>query len=264
MSMNERTISMLFKVKALEGYALHANDGKIGGVEDFYFDDRHWAVRYLVADTGAWLTGRQVLISPYALIAVDNKARRITVDLTKKQIEDGPRLETDESVSLQFEENFHGFYGWPVYWGGPHMWGAFPAILRKRLERKTTNREGKERNIHLHSTHGASGHYIQAMDGGIGHVVDFIIDYENWAIRYLVVDTRNSLPGKKALISPRWIERVSWSEEQIFINLSRQAVRESPEYTDESLITRDFETRLHGHYGRREYWVENPVAGRRS
>ncbi len=250
---------MFIKAKTLEGYALHANDGEIGGVEEFYFDDRHWAVRYLVADTGSWLKGRQVLISPYALEGVNTKERHITVDLTKKQIENSPPLETDQPVSRQFEEDFHGFYGWPEYWGGPYMWGPFPAILRKRLERKTTNQGGKERNIHLHSTHDATGHYLQAEDGEIGHVADFIIDDENWAIRYLVVDTRNFLPGKKVLISPRWIERVSWSEAKVFVTLTRDAVKEAPEYTDESGITRDYEHRLHGHYSRRGYWVEDTV-----
>jgi predicted glycosyl hydrolase (DUF1957 family) len=112
----------------------------------------------------------------------------------------------------------------------------------------------------LHSTHDTSGYYLQAEDGEIGHVSDFIIDDENWAIRYLVVDTRNLLPGKKVLMSPRWIERVSWSEAKVFITLTREAVKESPEYTDDSLITRDFETRLHGHYSRRGYWVDEPVA----
>jgi hypothetical protein len=255
---------MFFKAKTLEGYALHANDGEIGAVEELYFDDRHWAVRYLVADTGDWLTGRQVLISPYALEGVNTKERHITVDLTKKQIEDSPLLETDQPVSRQFEEDFHGFYGWPEYWGGPHMWGPFPAILRKRLERKRTNSGGKERNIHLHSTRDTSGHYIQAEDGEIGHVVDFIIDDESWAIRYLIVDTRNFLPGKLVLISPRWIERVSWSEAKVFINLTREAVKGVPEYTAESVITRDFETRLHGHYSRRGYWVDDPAAAKRA
>ena len=90
------------------------------------------------------------------------------------------------------------------------------------------------------------------MDGEIGHVEDFIIDDETWAIRYLIVDTHNWWPGKKVLVSPQWIERVSWGERKVFVNLSREAIKQSPEYTDESLLTRDYEIGLHRHYNRQD------------
>ena len=61
---------MLNKVKTLKGYSIQGSDGEtIGTVKEFYFDDRHWTVRYLVANTGTWLSGRQVLVSPYALVS---------------------------------------------------------------------------------------------------------------------------------------------------------------------------------------------------
>jgi len=95
---------MLSKARTLTGYKLHSLNGEIGKVEEFYFDDRHWTIRYLVADTGNWLTGRQVLISPYALVTVNRKEQHIAIDLTKKQIEDSPSLNSDKPVSRQFEE----------------------------------------------------------------------------------------------------------------------------------------------------------------
>jgi hypothetical protein len=96
----------------------------------------------------------------------------------------------------------------------------------------------------------------------IGHVDDFIVDDETWAIRYLVIDTQNWLPGKKVLVSPQWIERVSWSESKVFVNVSRETIKKSPEYTDDSLQTRDYETGLHRHYDRKGYWVDEPLARR--
>ena len=123
---------MLSKAKTLKGYKLDSLDGEIGKVKEFYFDDRHWTIRYLVADTGNWLTGRQVLISPYALVAVNKEEQHIVVDLTKKQIEDSPSLNSDKPVSRQFEEAYYGYYGWPMYWNGPYMWGSFPNIERDR------------------------------------------------------------------------------------------------------------------------------------
>jgi len=107
---------MLSKSKTLEGYKLNSLDGEIGKVSEFYFDDQHWTIRYLVAETGTWLADRQVLISPYALGAVNNEERNIAVDLTKKQIEASPSLDNDKPVSHQFEQAYYGHYLYPMYW----------------------------------------------------------------------------------------------------------------------------------------------------
>jgi hypothetical protein len=256
---NERII-MLSKAGTLTGYKLDSLDGEIGEVKEFYFDDRHWTIRYLVADTGNWLTGRQVLISPYALVAVNAEEQQITIDLTKRQIEDSPSLNSDKPVSHQFEQAYYGHYGWPMYWGGPYRWGPYPYIVRDREKRREPNEGGKAWDPHLRSTYGVSGHHVQALDGEIGHVQDFIIDDETWAIRYLIIDTHNWWPGKKVLVSPQWIESVSWGERKVFVNLSREAIKQSPEYTEESLLTRDYEIGLHQHYNRQGYWVDELAA----
>ena len=245
---------MLNKAKTLKGYQLDSLDGEFGKVHEFYFDDHHWTIRYLVANTGNWLTGRQVLISPYALVAAIKADEHIAVDLTKKQIEGSPSLSSDKPVSRQFEDSYYGYYGWPMYWGGPHMWGAYPYIPRDREQWKKPTQDEKAWDPHLRSTDSVQGHNIQALDGEIGHIEDFIIDDETWAIRYLVVDTKNWWAGKKVLVSPQWIERVDWSESKVFVNLSRETIKESPEYTEESLLTRDYETGLYQHYQREGYW----------
>ena len=251
---------MLSKAKTLGGYSLqNTDDETIGKIKEFYFDDRHWTVRYLVADTGNWLTGRQVLISPYALVAVNYDHQNIVADLTKKQIEASPSLDRDKPVSHQFEQAYYGYYGWPIYWGGPYTWGPYPSIERDREKWKASTQGEKAWDPHLRSTYSVSGHHIQALDGEIGHVQDFIIDDETWAIRYLIVDTHNWWPGKKVLVSPQWIERVSWHERKVFVNLSRETIKESPQYTDDLLITRDYETGLHRHYDRQGYWVAELV-----
>ncbi|OGV76439.1 MAG: photosystem reaction center subunit H [Lentisphaerae bacterium RIFOXYA12_64_32] len=251
---------MQHKAKTLEGYRLESREGEIGKVRQFYFDDQHWAVRYLVADAGNWLTGRQVLISPYALLAVSREEQHIAIDLTKEQIRDSPSLSSDKPVSRQFEEVYYGYYGYPMYWTGPYMWGAYPYIERDRgVWRKTTQGE-KAWDPHLRSTHDVSGHHIEAADGEIGHVEDFIIDDETWTIRYLVIDTRNWWPGKKVLVAPKWIERVSWNESKVYVTFPRETIRESPEYMGESLLTREYEMDLYRHYNSTGYWVDEPVA----
>jgi len=249
---------MLSKAKTLEGYKLANLHDEIGKVKEFYFDDSYWTIRYLVADTGNWLTGRQVLISPYALAARVKEQHHITINLTKKQIESSPSLSSDKPVSQQFETDYYGYYGWPMYWSGSYsyMWGAYPyPYLEPNPEKQAeTTPEEKGWDPHLRSTHEVTGYHIQAADGKLGHIEDFIIDDETWAIRYLIVDTRNWWPGQKILLAPQWIDRVSWGESKVFINLPRETIKQAPAYTEESLLSRDYETRLHQHYNRAGYW----------
>jgi len=251
---------MLNKAKTLKGYTLHSLDGEIGKVKEFYFDDHHWPIRYLVADTVNWLMGRQVLISPYAMVAVNEKEQNIAIDLTQKQIEDSPSLNNDKPVSRQFEETYYGYYGYPMYWSGPYMWGTYSYIVRDREMWREFIHDEKAWDPHLRSTHDVSGYHIQAADGEIGHVEDFIIDDQTWAIRYLIIDTQNWWPGKKVLVSPRWLDRISWGESKVFVNLSRQIIKQSPECTEASLLTRDYETGLHRHYNRQGYWLDELAA----
>jgi uncharacterized protein YrrD len=247
---------MLQRAKELSGYTLGARDGEIGKVSEFLFDDKSWTVRYLVADTGGWLSGRQVLISPYALDPANQASKVIPVDLTRAQIEKSPALATDRPVSRQYEGDYYSYYGWPGYWDGPYTWGPSAYPTRGRDRWSETSRREQNEDPHLRSTQDVTGRDIQAQDGGIGHVADFVIDDETWTIRYLIVDTQNWWPGKKVLISPRWIERISWEEAKVFINLTREAIKQGPEYTDQTLITRDHEIKLHQHHNREGYWAD--------
>jgi hypothetical protein len=99
---------MLNQANILKGYKLEALDGELGKIKEFYFDDYYWTIRYLVVDTGNWLVERQVLISPHALSTVNKDARNIGINLTKKQIENSPSLDSDKPVSRQFEEAYYG------------------------------------------------------------------------------------------------------------------------------------------------------------
>jgi uncharacterized protein YrrD len=245
---------MLINVKTMTGYTLESLDGEIGKVSEFYFDDKHWTVRYLVADTGSWLTGRLVLISPYALVEVDREKRHVVVNLTRKQIENAPSLDSDKPVSRQHEEAYNSYYSWPLYWNGPYVWGAYPDFNSDSEQWIAADRSEQAWDSHLRSTGEVSGYHIQGSDGEIGHVDDFILDDANWSIRYLVIDTRNWWPGKKVLVSTQWVDGVSWTESKVFVDLSLEAIRQAPEYSEESLLTRDYEDQLHQHYRRTGYW----------
>ncbi len=249
---------MLYKSQRLIGYPLKGIDGDIGTVKEFYFDDNHWTIRYLIAETGTWLTDRQVLISPYALINVKDDEHHINVDLSKEKIEGSPLINNDKPVSQQFEDDYYKYYGWPIYYGGSSMWGwwTYPYIPNKLKGEQEPKHHKKIWNPSLRSTKAVIGYTIQANDGEIGHVEDFIIDDKAWAIRYLVIDTKNWFPGKKVLVSTQWLKSVSWDESKVFVDLSLETIKNSPEYSEKLLLDRDYEAQYHEHFGRPGYWNE--------
>jgi hypothetical protein len=256
---------MLRRCHALLGYQLGATDGEIGTARDFYFDDATWAVRYLVADTGYWLTGRLVLISPHALKAPDDESKTLPVSLTRNQIEESPPITADQPVSRQYEREYYRYYGWPVYWAGPALWGPGPhpiyyAPVREK-EESIPEAATEEGDPHLRSMQEVTDYQIEALDGAIGHANDFIIDDRNWAVRYLVVDTRNWLPGKKVLIAPQWVEKVNWDRSSISVDLAQETIRNAPEFDESSPISRAYESALHEHYSREGYWSGEEQAG---
>jgi hypothetical protein len=204
---------MLLPAKKFKMLKLHAIDGDIGKAKEFYFDDHHWTVRYLVADSGEWLTNRQVLLSPYALKPADMAELVLPVDLTKKQIEESPSLDSHQPVSRQFEMQYYRFYNWPYYGGGSYAWGDTPFIMRSSKEWKENLKQEQSWDPHLRSTKEVTGYRIQALDGEIGHVSDFIIDeesgrgYEKLVEReipasFIEMGQENQLGGFKSLHKP--------------------------------------------------------------
>jgi hypothetical protein len=198
---------MLRNTTQLKGFAVRATDGELGTVDQLYFDDETWAIRYLTVET-SWLGGRRVLISPISVIQADWQAKRLDVALTKTQVENSPNIDTDKPVSRQHEIAYSGYYGYPYYWGGPFLWGpaTYPGGVMTAPRDPIAERIQKEStDSHLRSTKAVTGYHIEAADGEIGHVDGFIVDDEAWAIRYIEVATKNWWPGKKVLVSPAWI-----------------------------------------------------------
>lgn len=260
---------MLRSVKDLRDYKVHATDGDIGGVDDLLFDDEQWTVRYMVLNTGGWLTGRLVLVSPLAVRNVRWEDSHIDVGLTREQIERSPDIAADQPVSRQMEQEYASYYGYSPYWGGPGIWGAamYPGYLGHAssvalgmhpmppIPRGRGGREQEHQgDQHLRSAHEVTNYRIQATDDEIGHVQDFVIDDETWSIRYMVVDTRNWWPGKKVLVSPRWIADIDWASSTVTVELTRDEVKRSPEYDPDAMLNREYEAQLHQHYGRPGYW----------
>lgn len=254
---------MLIAGTAFKGYAIAASDGTIGTAKTFLFDDSTWKIRWLVVDTGHWLSGRKVLIHPSAIGAVDHELQQLPVALTKAQIEASPDIAQDRPVTAQMESGLYDYYGWDPYWGpnyyGPMVFGlgAFAPMPREgsltgRIdapEADAMQRNFDDGDVHLRDMSVVADYHIDAKDGSIGHVQNFLLDDATWAIRYLIVDTSNWWMGQQVLIAPYAVTEFDWGAKKIHLNVTRETVRSSPKWDPLAIIDHDYESHLHRHYG---------------
>lgn len=256
---------MLRSLDEIRGYKIHATDGEIGRVDDFYFDDISWTIRYLVVDTGPWLFGRKVLISPVALGQPDWVGRVLPVSLSKEQVENSPDVELDQPVSRQKQEALHQHYGWDTYWlslqagtaSGVPPAPAAPAPVSPGAPPDEEEQEGADiEDPHLRSSEEVINYRIQALDGEFGRADDFIADDVSWVIRYMVVDTGNWLSSERVLIAPPWVTELEWAGARVHVGMDKESIENSPEYDPSKPINREYEVQLYDYYGRPVYWDE--------
>lgn len=242
------------------GCTVKAKDGAVGEVEQFYFDDLTWTIRYMAVQTTGTQQARTVLLSLTTLGKPDWKKRVLPVDLTIAQVLSSPNVETDKPVSRLHEVMLQEYYSWPTYWAGsfyiPSYGMLMPFPRDSEAAEQTPPPRVRKVDPHLRTEEEIKGCRIHATDGNMGHVEDFLVD-ESWAIRFLVVNTRNWLPGRTVLVSPQWIKTVNWTDKTVFVDLSREAVKNSPKFDPSKSVTRDHENRLFKHLRKPETneWV---------
>jgi hypothetical protein len=235
----------------LKNFTIVAEDGKIGHVSDFLFDDKSWLIRWMVVQTGNWLNGRKVLIHPSSITNVDHPGRAIRLALTMDKIKNSPDISTDEPVSRQMQYSLYGYYGYDPYWGGgiypgglgfipPHM--QHPGTVADVLE-------AGEGDPDLRSISAVVGYHIQATDGPIGHVENFLVDEQSWHIAYLAVATKNWWPGQHVLVAPVAVQKISWLEANIDLDLTRERITTSPVWLPGDINFPAYQAQLHDHYG---------------
>jgi len=215
---------MLRSLNELAGYKVIATDGDAGSVADFFFEDENWAISDVVIDTGKVFRGRKVLISPEKVGKPDGKNMQFPVNITKTVVRDSAGVSTKVPISQQKGEEGQ----------------STPPV--------------SPQNPHLRSADEVTEYAIQATDGEIGHVEDFIVEDDSWKIRYLVVDTRKWLMGKKVLIGTDWFDRIDWSESKFYLDHKREDIKNCPEYDPNEPINRKTEEILYDYHGRPHYW----------
>lgn len=247
---------MLTSAKLLKEYRIEATDGDVGKVRDCLFDDRAWVVRYLTVETGSWLESRQVLISPYGVDEADDALKSLAVRVTQEQVRNSPDIDTHKPVSRQHEEAYAKYYGYPFYWGGDGLWGEsmyLPELLPTQLQVTGLN-PPEDDDPHLRSCQAVQNYNVQALDGDVGSVDDFLIEKDTWAIRYLVVNTGHWWSGHQVLIPPQWATSVSWADSKVSLNLSREVIQAAPAFFSCHELNRQIELDFYRHYDRPTYW----------
>lgn len=244
-------MKQLRRIRELTELTILATDGEIGSVQEVYFDDRNWAVRYLVVKTGGWLLSREVLLAPAAVTEINDAHRTMKVLLTKEQIRKAPPIEAAKPLSRDYEEAYFRHFQWAPYWEpGPTEWGSgVPFPETPPLPIDTTLPADAPKNPHLRSSTEVTGYDIHATNGAVGHVEDLVVDDDTWTVRYIEVDTRNWLPGKKVLLQTMRVDHISWAERSVAVLLAQAAIESAPAYDPSKLITPSYEVQLFKHYG---------------
>lgn len=242
-------------LRQIIGYSLGANDGALGKVSDFLFDEARWTIRYIVADTGTWLPGRRVLLSPKDVRSADWLKAVIYVNRTTDEIKNSPSLDADGPVSRQKETELSRYYGWPLYWMPAVSGLEAGEVLRAPIGSTDDSMPAPATgDPNLRSVKEVTGYYVVARDGQMGHLEDFIADDESWAIRYVIIDTVNWWPGRKVVLSPEWITAIRWDTRRVHFDLDKEAIKGAPEYNAAQPINREYEEVLYDYYGRPRYW----------
>ena len=270
---------MLFSANTLKGWGLQAVDGQIGKIDEFYFDDGSWHIRYLVVDVGNWLKHQRVLLVPETVTGVSPKEGIIGLSLTKEEVANSPDVLEQAPVSRQMEIALHRHYDWKPYWDtdpvGVGGFGHGPnavvtpydgvkanlevaedanALAGPETEEQAEEMAAEEKELRpsgrLRSSLEVRGYHIRTSDGEIGHVSDFFVDGSLSHISYLVVDTGNWLSGNKVVIPPTFVHAIHWDGSKVDVALTKDAIRQAPGYVEDSypFIDSGFESELQGYY----------------
>jgi hypothetical protein len=239
---------MLQTLKDLQGFAIHAADGDIGEIKEFYLDDKQWVIRYLVVETGSWLKSKKVLLSPISIKQIELKDKQLSVSITREQVKNSPEIDTQKPVSRQYEVDYMGYYGYPYYWGNSGFWGGYSSLYMiapgyasvapqpdggldaPDIFADVDSMRYRDQDHHLRSSRVVTGYELEAKDGDIGHIQGMLIDSETWAIRYLIVNTSNWWVGHLVLIAPHWIKEVSWTNSKIYVDMTKEEIKSAPLY----------------------------------
>jgi uncharacterized protein YrrD len=255
-------------------FAVHARDGEIGRIKDFYFDDVSWRLRYLVVDTRKWLGGRLALLSPQAVESLNLTRRELRLTLDRAQVEAAPALDEHVPLNRQSLTDLDLHYGWNHYWitGGPLSlnfqtinYGPIgetevPEDVRVMLEARRARGDDT-----LVSVKDLLGWHVESVDDDrAGTVRDAIVNYMNWTVPYLVIDTGHWIPGRKVILPSSFVETFDLDRRAIAVRVSAESIATAPEFDLDRLDERCERTLVDHYFDRMEPgWIHQTRDERR-
>jgi hypothetical protein len=247
---------MLRSIQDLSACSVSCPDGDLGKVDQIYFDVRRWRVRYLVIDTSAWGYGQKIWVPPCCIHQVDFNSKVVRLNLVQQKMLASPAIDMQEPISRLQEGKLVNYYGCKPYWEETHAQCAsrYPSGVidptacgePQGRERRTLHTNAFNSNVQLLSTRQASGYTIEAVDGPVGHIRDFVFEDDTWLIRYLTIDTHEWWQSENEVLLPtESIDSIASAGFTISTILGRDAIQNSPVYLDYVPLRRMYETQLH-------------------
>jgi hypothetical protein len=261
---------MITTVERLRRYAIHATDGDIGHIDNIFFDDANWAIRYVVVNVGNWLIRQYILLQPSIIDHLEPEGQIAVVPLSREQIQNSPEIDPQQPLSRDNEESLHQYFDWEPYWRTLPMMTAglseyvapVPIDTPPEGDMSEAAKEEEETavSVTLRSSKEVISYNVFANDSqdAIGYVENLLIDTERWYVRYIVAQTGTWLSGRRVLLAPQWVRQVSWADASIYLSLSNEQISQSPDYDPQARLLREYEAALYGHYDKRPYWEERP------
>ncbi len=210
---------MLRTMKELRCFSVWSGDGLIGKLHDIYFNPLDWGVESFLCDSDYKLTNRALLMSVKDVSKVDWKDRLFIVNIIQDQL-DGSALPVKNSTD------------------------------------KLDKDDKDESNLELKLSRETTGIDVRTEKEKIGYVEDLYIDIENWKVRYLLLNTLDSMDEKnKLIILPGWIDWKQWNEPEVFVNKNNFQLLNSPDYDFNFPLNRDYENSFFNYYKEEKYWI---------
>lgn len=223
----------------LRRLSLRTREGSKASVDDLYIDDRDWAVRYVVADIGGFLTGRKALLGTDIVGRPDVDKGEWPVDADKDDLESAPSPEASPPVSEQQTTRlYRADEPYPPVILGPSGAAYTPFMAEHQLdqlyrERELADATESRGDAHLRSLGEIQGYGILGEGKErIGSVKDHLVNPLDWRVRYIVADTGDWLPGRKVVLPVDALGTPSWERGEIAVELNRHQVESSPEPED--------------------------------
>ena len=234
---------MLIQASELWRFRLSTADGAVGRVHDLQVDDRRWTVTDVVVGLGHWLTDRSVILSPAAVVKLDEPRRSLRVSLTADELARAPGLATHPSVAEQHYVPPYQYLGIPLMVGQLEAEDAgFPVAL---LERKP---DFARTDWHLRSLRALAHYRIEAEGGTAGWVEDWLVEPRDWTVAYVVVRVAFGSTRRHVLLPVEWLGPISWTARVVYVGLAKDVITHAPDYRPGWLPDRDYEARLAAWY----------------